>query len=258
MASYNEWYSYEITGDTVINTVTYHKLNIPFVLQSDTSYPLWTSSGYRGCIRQDTASRKVYIVPPSQSAEQLLYDFNLNVSDTVKGYLANNCTSMPYLVRVDNIDSILINGDYRKRWRLYSLIYGPTAYFIEGIGSTSGLLETVCGYIDVQVNLVCFKQNDTTLYPNASTGCNTITAVNNITTNKNGLIIYPNPAHNKLNIECKMKNAELKMYDITGRMVREEKIHSPLSTFNFQLSRGVYFVRVSDGERVSVQKLVVE
>ena len=40
--------------------------------------------------------------------------------------------------------------------------------------------------------------------------------------------------------------------------VMEEKIHSPLSTFNFQLSGGVYFLRVSDGEKIAMEKLVVE
>jgi len=68
----------------------------------------------------------------------------------------------------------------------------------------------------------------------------------------------PNPAHNKLNVECTLQNAELKIYDMMGRVVMEEKVHSPVSTFNFQLPGGVYFVRVSDGEKAVVQKLVVE
>jgi hypothetical protein len=72
------------------------------------------------------------------------------------------------------------------------------------------------------------------------------------------LKISPNPAHDKLNVECKLPDAELKIYDMTGRMVQEEKLNYQLSTVNCQLSSGVYFVRVIAGEKSSVQKLVVE
>jgi hypothetical protein len=70
--------------------------------------------------------------------------------------------------------------------------------------------------------------------------------------------ISPNPAHDKLNVECNLPNAELKIYDMTGRMVQEEKLHSPLSTVNCQLSSGVYFVTVAVGDKMSNQKLIVE
>jgi hypothetical protein len=73
---------------------------------------------------------------------------------------------------------------------------------------------------------------------------------------------YPNPAHNTFTISLKeelgIANWELGIYDVTGRVVHEQKIHSQLSTVNCQLSAGVYFVKVSDGEKVYGQKLVVE
>ncbi len=72
------------------------------------------------------------------------------------------------------------------------------------------------------------------------------------------LSVYPNPAHNFLNVECPMQNAELKMYDMTGRIVLEEELHSPLSTVNCPLSTGIYLVRVEAGDKVWQEKVVVE
>jgi hypothetical protein len=79
---------------------------------------------------------------------------------------------------------------------------------------------------------------------------------------KNSFSINPNPAHDNFTIsfneQVTMDNAQLIIYDLAGREVQQEKIRSQLSTFNFQLSSGIYFVQVSDGEKVAVQKLVVE
>jgi hypothetical protein len=76
------------------------------------------------------------------------------------------------------------------------------------------------------------------------------------------LTIIPNPAHNSftisLNNQSSLNNSQLTIFDVTGRVVHEQKIQSQLSTVNCQLSAGVYFVKVSDGERVYEQKLVVE
>ncbi len=70
--------------------------------------------------------------------------------------------------------------------------------------------------------------------------------------------IYPNPAHNTLNVECRVQNAELKMYDMTGRIVLEETLRSPLSAFSFDLCAGIYLVRVQAGDKVWQEKVVIQ
>jgi hypothetical protein len=82
---------------------------------------------------------------------------------------------------------------------------------------------------------------------------------------QNAFSILPNPAHNILNVEwfgkltnSRSQNTELRMFDITGREVFGATLYSQLSTFNFQLSPGIYFVKVFTGEKVLTQKLVVE
>jgi hypothetical protein len=85
-----------------------------------------------------------------------------------------------------------------------------------------------------------------------------------------GLTIYPNPAHNTFTIsidgQSSMVNGstgsptgQLKIYDVTGRMVHEQTIRNQESEIrNLNLSPGVYLVRVEMGEKVRQQKLVVE
>ncbi|MBK5284764.1 MAG: T9SS type A sorting domain-containing protein, partial [Bacteroidia bacterium] len=75
------------------------------------------------------------------------------------------------------------------------------------------------------------------------------------------LSIYPNPAHNTFTIslnELKIENGELKMYDVTGRVVHKQALNNQSSIINSQFSPGIYFVRVMAGEKVWQQKLVVE
>jgi len=55
-----------------------------------------------------------------------------------------------------------------------------------------------------------------------------------------------------------MKTAVLKTYDITGREAYTTTVNTKLQTLNLNISPGVYFVKVSDEEKVYIQKLVIE
>jgi hypothetical protein len=74
--------------------------------------------------------------------------------------------------------------------------------------------------------------------------------------------IYPNPARNTFTIsfngQLTVDNGQLEVYNIVGQKVYADEIHSQLSTVNCQLNPGIYFVRLTAGERVFTEKLVVE
>ncbi len=74
--------------------------------------------------------------------------------------------------------------------------------------------------------------------------------------------LYPNPVHGTLNVECSSSAqstiTELNIYDMTGRIVLEETLHSQLSTVNCPLSSGLYLVRVEANDMIYQQKLIVE
>jgi len=74
--------------------------------------------------------------------------------------------------------------------------------------------------------------------------------------------IYPNPTTDNFTITFSNQSPsihnQLKIYDVTGRIVHEQKLNNQSTVINNQFSSGVYFVRVSCGERVFTQKLVIQ
>jgi len=70
--------------------------------------------------------------------------------------------------------------------------------------------------------------------------------------------IYPNPASNLLNITLE-KSAEVKLIDITGRVVYEQIATTGNHTIPLnELSKGLYFVQLSYPNRIETQKIVIK
>jgi hypothetical protein len=112
-----------------------------------------------------------------------------------------------------------------------------------------------------------------TVWNNGNDGCCgsysdsiTITSVNirDIRLSSNYFFLYPNPAHDKFtlsfNEQREIQNGELKIIDVTGRIAYEEKIinTNESSTINCKLSPGVYFVKLDNGEKKAVKKLIIK
>jgi hypothetical protein len=70
--------------------------------------------------------------------------------------------------------------------------------------------------------------------------------------------ISPNPAHDKLNVESNLLNAEVKIYDMMGREMLSREIRNWKLEIGVEFSPGVYLVKVSDGKQQAVQKLIIE
>jgi hypothetical protein len=75
--------------------------------------------------------------------------------------------------------------------------------------------------------------------------------------------IYPNPAPNSFTVsikeELRIGNWELKIVDVTGRVVHAQTTRNSKSEIiNCNFSSGLYFVKLSAGERVYLQKLLIE
>ena len=67
-------YEYSFSGDTIINLKSYKKIFL-------NGYGPCYGGGYVGALFDDTISGKVFIIPPRDSVENLLYDFTMNVGD---------------------------------------------------------------------------------------------------------------------------------------------------------------------------------
>ncbi len=130
-------------GTQVVNNVSYVRLKREIVFSSGTS-------AYHRLVRQD--GYKVYTRHDSTFPEYILYDFNLEIGDTLKH--AEAWGILEYVVR--HIDTVSIGGVDRKRQVVDILnayhFSSTEAIFVEGIGSVvgtfpnSGVLELGSSY----------------------------------------------------------------------------------------------------------------
>ncbi len=235
----NENYSISFSNDTTINLLTYHKLTTSYIESFSTGTcgsPSGTINYYRGAVRQEVSNKKVFIVPPDSAQESLLFDFNLNVGDTVRGFTED----LGYEDVVQSIDSVFIGSDYRKRWNINS---GYQISFIEGIGSTFGLVEKSPGNIvdGPGYYLTCYNQDNRSLYPDTNSQCSLINNITSHQLKKTILSVSPNPSSGNFKINLSM--GELKLITIYNSMgnvicIFENEIGNQLEVDNF--SNGIY------------------
>jgi len=97
----------------------------------------------------------------------LIYDFNLQPGDTV--VLNNPRAASEVTLTLTEIDSVETTDGYRERWKLTNDEFEIPEYWIEGIGSMAGVINStteifggLCGtYI-----LLCEEENENTVYQN--------------------------------------------------------------------------------------------
>ncbi len=189
----NYWETY-YAGDTLIQDVSYIKIFKTeydiFCLQQIIAGP-----DYIGAIRDDTISRKVYLVPPGQENEELIYDFSLHAGDTLYSYL-----NYYEPIVIDNTDSVWIGQSYFKS---LNFPYGEGSE-IEGVGSISGFMEELISFEGG--SSLCALYIDTNLiFPQSP--CNIVTdtclnvGISEEVLSKDFADVYPNPASTSLTIE---------------------------------------------------------
>lgn len=253
-------YSITISGDTIIGSTAYHKLNVPIeVIFSDggcDTSGTWTIPGhFVGCIRQDTSNKKVFFIPPADTLEQLLYDFNMTVGDTVKGYI-ERYISPADRDRVQSIDSVLVGNSYRKRWKINPYY---NIYFIEGVGSTYGLVNPSPGYTSDGpfYDIGCFHQSGQILYPNNTTTCEIITSVNSIDKFVNEIKIYPNPSNGSFTADFDQSIKEMWLVDLLGNVILKHQTNYQTKFKIDNLSSGTYILTAISQDGSTTNKKII-
>ncbi len=253
-----EYYSITISGDTLINNQRYHKLMTPFVQSFSTGTCGGTAIGYKGAIRQDTTIKKVFYIAPTDTVEELLYDFTMQVGDTVRGYTETIAVPSPQTVH--SIDSVLVGSSYRKRWNIGHFYYDN--HFIEGVGSTYGLIERDPGTITDQAvySVTCFQQNGNTLYyspTTASTGCELITSINSIDNNTNQIKVFPNPSNGSLTIDFNQSIKEILLTDLLGNIILQQYTNNQTKFKINNLQSGIYILTVIDKNNKTTNRKII-
>ncbi len=251
----NQDYSITIIGDTTINSMTYQKLFTPFVQSSTTGLCANISTGYKGAIRQDTTLKKVFYFSPNASTEKLLYDFNMQVGDSVLGCL--NSIDIPTIDTVIQIDSILVGNNYRKRWKINDCY---NIYLIEGIGSTYGLITFLPGCLTDQASctLQCFHQESETIYPDTSINCQLISNLSNTDKNFEQIKVFPNPSNGSINIDIgNIGMSTIKLTDLLGNIVIQRVILSNTIVVLDNLETGLYVLSVISKDNILTNRVVI-
>jgi hypothetical protein len=88
---------------------------------------------------------------------------------------------------------------------------------------------------------------------------NVIARLNPTLSEGEGVIVFPNPTEGEFSVYgLQFSDATLEIYNVLGEKVFFETLKSKQQTFNCKLEQGIYFVKVSDGENILTQKLIVE
>jgi hypothetical protein len=247
----NYYYTYYIKGDTVIDSLSFHKL-----YSIDDTRDIKYLGGYR------ESNKKIYYLDGGCSDDMLLYNFNFTTGDSINISCSFCDTTTPYtFIKVISVDSVLIEDmTYRKR---INFSYGIS--WIEGIGSVTGLLypELMCPACMCNIYLVCFRQNDSTLYFDSSDTCfSYVTSINELKSNNDLITIFPNPAFSEILVIGNQSTVSgIEIYNMLGEKVYQSLVtghYSPVTIDVSALQAGMYFMEVKSEKGVTVKKFIKE
>jgi hypothetical protein len=246
---------YGIYGDTIVNNKLYNKL---YLIENDSTLNI-NNMTYYAAIRENNA-KQIFVKFTNYNDEILIYDFSLNIGDTIHSNSPNGYLSW-LTCTISDIDTIeLENYQFRRRFR----INNSGEYWIEGIGSEGGLFYPISEYLAGTTNdLLCFKQNDTLIYINNpecdKCFCSLATAIQNHAKTNNSLKIYSNPSTVEIFFEPPFEKGLfiINLYNSNGYLINTIKESSfPLSLKIKDLPLGIYFIQLIRGELVYGQKFI--
>ncbi len=220
--------------DTLIDNDLYYKLyetKIQIYYTADTIYNI-----YLGLIG-NFPDKTVKYIPSGEVEPIMIYDFNLNIGDTVKGVYDGFV--------INNIDSVEICGRYHKRYSEFGTGYPDNPSFpalIESIGYSNGLL----GYFDPfhqavedVKTLECYSE-----WTNQD--CAACDFIEGISVRKSGIHVYPNPFTDRIKVQSSKPVIQIKIYDILGHEIFSENSllnDDRLLELN-HLVNGIYLLRI--------------
>lgn len=250
-----------ISGENYIELRSNHVVEYQYFGPPPSPCP---SSGYSlsdqfyAFIRNDSINRKIYLYDTvNLHADVLLYDFNLNVGDTVQsinGYEINNCPNDTFIVQA--IDSVDIEGEYRKRFEVTTNGGGwSPIYIIESIGSNLGLAYPYYCPFEANSFFICYHHNQLEYGNTSSSYCIQTLAVPTIANE-------PKPIISNLGnhmYEIKIAGAgNIQCLDALGRSMFSSAFQQSTILNLHELKAGIYYL-VINGQQINSQvfKIVI-
>ncbi len=213
-------------------------------------------------IREDTLSRKVYyIFSQDDTVERILYDYNLNVGDTIQYKLMSGGFLVDSVV---SVDSTLINGIYHKVFTLKCRNRNRAYSFVEGIGTTVNpeLPIYFGGCFEYDERLKCFQQYFQPAFTapyhlcgleiygiyflDSFYNCQPDGVDYKVELNNQAEVV-PNPVKNELVISRSVAINSVSISNIVGQVVfsREYNMNKVMVNVSY-LPAGVYFIKINN------------
>lgn len=231
----NQFTQYTLNGDTTFASISYKKI--------------FVYSNYVGALREN--NKIIYFVPDTSSNEYVLYNFNLNLGDTIiHPYGEAVCSNDTAIIQ--QVDSILLSDGYHRQ-----LHFNSFAIWIEGIGSLNYLLNP-CNVACLSGNdiLQCMNSDLTFTYPSISTSC--IVSVPEQISSSNNINIYPNPSSSSFSIDFNNTDfKEIRLTDMLGKIVFRQQTDNHLKINVENLHSGTYILTIIDKDNNSTNRKII-
>lgn len=242
---YNLHYlQFQLSGDTVINSVRYIKL-----YEKDCSA---NTKQYKASLRED--GKKVYALYNDGTEEVLIYDFGLSAGDSILSPF--NKTTFYKVIKTDSVD---IAGGRRKRIEL------DFDTWIEGVGTLNRFmlypLQALPLYeTGIRINYqkqhadITYQTNEW-YFNNGDCGAS---SVNYVDETQHGVYFI---SREVLMIESGWSDGYrmFELFDLRGNLLFKRNIDSTNNTFNVDhIPNGLYFFRLSGDNKNSINGKVIK
>jgi hypothetical protein len=265
---HEENYQYFLAGDTLINSLLYKKIlktgnGVEYITGPYTCPPwcngifeyFYFNDEYIGALRQDTAQKQVFYFDKYAQQEDLLYDFDLQLGDTLPLSLVNNSQNF-----VTKIDSIEIGNTFHNRyWLSHPGSSTNYAFIIEGIGGAFGLLSQLYESFFYSQSLICVQIDGVTVYPDTATTCQLASEIDE-SLGAPPFYVHPNPASTHLTIEHRsIRQGVAELYDAFGRLALQQNLEAEKTIIPAaSLAPGLYILKTLTPTKKSAQMIIIQ
>ena len=198
-------------------------------------------------------SGKVYYTTDPLDSFQLLYDFNVGAGMSYQMYMYE--TSTYRTISVTQADTILINGQPRRRQIVYTGPYYFGTEYIEGIGNTTSMLPCEsCYYMEYDY---CGLTYSDSLILYSAYNCPSAIEVD-ASFEKDKINTYPIPFESHINIDLQISSLDIswELYSVDSRLLKQGIQNSASFVIASEdLPKGIYLLRVKSGENIYTKLL---
>jgi hypothetical protein len=199
-----------------------------------------------------------------------LFNINAKVGDRWRVPFADpTCKDTTLIMKVKSVGTKMVNGFNLKWVSVQQAINLSPDTIVERLGIRFDLFRSInyskCKNIIYEGSdgkLRCYSDNSFGSYSTGlSKTCDFVTGIIETKQDKGALSFYPNPANEKVNVvfeSNEKNNVELKIYDLTGKLVRSAEFNKNTEIPVADLENGIYtFTCTANGNYLQSGKLSV-